>query len=259
MESFSLTVKATLQMYADCAAEASRSLTRNWIILPASVLLAASAFLAAALLGPLGMVGGFIVGLAWTALLSMYYSWLADASSRQKLSFADLPRVNYPLFMAIISVAFLLWIIEWIAGSLVQGLNASWIMACLRLGIVLVFNPLPETIYSHRYESSTAMRESYNFISKNWIEWYLPFVVLMAPWFIASPHRVPVLLSQTYPLLPSSVLVFGPAEWFSGIGTLSAVTIGIILANWFMLFRAQLFSALESGSRRQRAFKAKQR
>ena len=75
------------------------------------------------------------------------------------------------------------------------------------------------------------------------------------------------LLAQSDPLLPALPLVATtqelplPAIVVPGVGLVinTGVFAGVILAGWYMLFRAHLFEALESGTRRRRMFEIKQR
>ncbi len=252
-----INIKAIIAVYYDCAQNATKGLIRNWIILPASIAAFIITIVAATPLQSLGIVGGFVLGLIQTALLSLYYSWLSETHSKQKIGLKDLFNMDWSLFMSVISVAFLIWIIQWITLTLINGLHVEWIAACVMFVLIVVFNSLPETIYIHRYESTQAMQESFSFIQKNWIEWYIPFFILLSPWIIASPSEISMIMANTYVLFPVSILIMVPSGWVPGLGMMATTLLGIVLANWFMLFRAHLFSALESGTRRQRAFKAR--
>ena len=53
------------------------------------------------------------------------------------------------------------------------------------------------------------MREALNFVKDNWIEWFAPLVVIIAPLIIAYPTGTLVLLAQGDVLLPPTTVVRG--------------------------------------------------
>ena len=58
----------------------------------------------------------------------------------------------------------------------------SLITTALFFLIFLLLNPVPEVIYQTRHSSAIEIvRESYDFVLENWIEWFLPFAVVLAP------------------------------------------------------------------------------
>lgn len=254
--------QATGQMYWLSAVEATKSLRRNWIIIPASFAASVIFFVAYSLLGGIGFAGGLFIGLLQIALISLYYSWISETINREKLKLKDIVVFDYSLFSTTISVAFILFIAQFIISSLINGLGVDWIMSILGLAILLLFNALPEVIYVHRYEGMYALGQAERFTRENWIEWYLPFVVLLAPLIAINPIQVLDMLSGIDALLPAMPLVHVAFLLFPPYGTgalLLGLLVGVSFLNWFMLFRGVLFKELETGTRRQRIYRAKQR
>lgn len=247
---------ATLQIYADCAYKAYLDALRNWPFILGSLGLYFAYILTINLLAPFGPAGGILVGFIHAVLLSMYYLWLSESISRNKLTFKDLLQFDYGLFSNVIGVAFIIWIMEYMLATLLKGQNQDWILACFELGILLIFNAIPEVVYIQRNDSLNALAETYRFIQRNWIEWFIPFVLLLAPIIYLSPIYILIDLASISPFVPAISLIIVPMFVFPSFQYL-ALMIGIILMNWFMIFRGHLFRELESGSRRQRAFKSK--
>lgn len=255
-------LRATLLMYFDAIKLSSRDLWRNWPILVGSVVLYIVYATSVGILSQFGFAGGMVAGLIQIALLCLYYSWISQSVDRERLKFADLVQFDYGLFFNIISVAFILFIVQFILQQLTQGLDATFLILCVQLAIVLVFNAIPEVIHLNRVEGTYALGEAAKFTRDNWIEWYLPLLIIISPWLFYNAYSVLITLAQSDPLLPPFIIVQGAAvvSLYSGaLIKFSLPVIALVIANWFMLFRAHLFKALQSGSRRQRIFASRSR
>ncbi|MBX7144522.1 MAG: hypothetical protein K1X79_08745 [Oligoflexia bacterium] len=248
-------IKSLWTVYCDSARQATRGLRQNPTIIIGSIAAFFAFSLAIRIFGPMGFAGGMILGLCNVALISLYYSWIASTVERDKLNFGELWKLDSSMFFTVLSVAFVLWIITFIVQSLIQGLDVAWILQLVQLGMVLLFNCLAEVIYLNRVESLPALTEAARFTQDNWIEWYLPLLVLIMPLLILSPLQVLLSFSSSEPLLPSLTIVVstsalaGSSSWPTQLLT---IFLGVVLANWYMLFRAHLFKALESGKHRRR-------
>ena len=244
-----------LSLYLDSATKASKGLLRNWLLIVASVASYMIYQFAATMFQTSGFAGGLLVGLIQIYLLTLYYGWLTHARQNQAIKLQDLYYLDYPLFSGIINIGFIFFMGLFLAGLLAQASAQPAIILIPQLVILLVFNAIPESIYIHRYDSFTALRHAYNFTRDNWIEWYIPFVLLLLPWTLKNPSGVLVVLSQTDNLLPALPIIPATAVFLEKLNApnLLNLTLGVILANWFMLFRGYLFDALD-GRRRSQGF-----
>jgi hypothetical protein len=258
---FAFFVTTTLGVYKECAQKATRGLIKNWILLVGSVISYLIYHISAEIFGPMGFGGGLIIGLVIAVLTAIYYSWIADTIKRDKLRFQSLYQIDYGFLFTTINVAFILFLPQYLVSSLIRGLDVDWIFYCLLLGIVIVFNAIPEVIIINRFDGTHALGHAATFTRDNWIEWFLPFLILVLPWLFISPPMVLMLLVGSNPLLPVTMLVVAAAltSKLLAIPTAIAIAIALVVANWFMLFRAHLFTELESGTRRQRMYRARQR
>lgn len=259
-----LFVKTVLQSYAAAATEATRGLWRNWIIIPASVVAYFILQIFVQALSPFPpFYAGFILGLIQVILLSFYYSWIAETANKQTLRWRELYQLDYGLFSAIINVGFIIFLATLVLRTMLTNLDADWILLCFSLGVTILFNPVPEVIHTHRSDGMQSLKHACEFVQANWIEWFLPLVIFMSPWIAINPAHTLLTMSDIDPLLPAFILLRETtvlAIYWGGMGALvPAIIIGIILANWFMLFRAHLFNELDGGTRRRRMFQAKNR
>jgi len=178
---------------------------------------------------PLGLVGGLLLQLVVAACAS---SWLAIVEQvvrggRPKL--ADLPASFGTYLGDVLTVTFLLWVLE-LAASLVLP-DGSFLRILLRLAIIVFFNAVPELIYLGHHGAAELLVESYRFVGENWVEWFPANVVLG------------LALAAVVLVVPA-----GP----------SGMVLGVAIAVWLfyaMIARGLLFQELSTSTRRSREFR----
>jgi hypothetical protein len=140
------------------------------------------------------------------------------------------------------------------------------VAACLLL-IFLLLNPAPEVIYLTRHDSPLdVLKRSYDFVMENWIEWFLPLALVLAPLGLSLFFKLSSRLGRGAGLdfmqlliLPFTVLT----AWLTDLGIAPEVTGGLSLlltpplTVGMLLFRGHLFVALTSSTRRQRLYQAR--
>jgi hypothetical protein len=264
MSTLTQDLTAILRIYKESASMSVSALSKSWQIVPATILAYFALVLISQLFSGLGMAGGFIIGIFYIAFLTFFYGWIKKAVNKQSLGMNSLIEFEWSLFSAIMSIGFILWIIDIVVSPFGKTSETAWIAACFSLGLFIVFNAVPEIIYIRNYESVAALKYSFNFVKENWIEWFLPMLALLAPLVLGRPLSFLATLSGINPfsagadpLLPARFiftqlsLIMGPS--LGNIG----VIIAIIVTIWFMLFRGILFTKLDGSSRRQRTYKSK--
>lgn len=260
MNKFLQLLRATGQIYYRAAANASRGCIKNYAIFPGILLLGTGYLLLGAILRPLafgtaGILFGIIIALSGIAALSFYYSWVAATINKQALRFKELWDFDYSAFSAIISVAFIFFIVSFAVQQLTQGTDAKWLNYSVKLIIVIVFNAIPEVILFQRQEGIQALASAASFTKENWIEWFLPLLIVLLPILYVGPSAALLLLSTSNPLLPAFVIV--EQNFILGSNTVAQLPMllaAFIAFHWFSLFRASLFHALSNSSKRNRIF-----
>ena len=105
----------------------------------------------------------------------------------------------------------------------------------LKLVALLLLNAAPEVIYTRGTRSGVdTITQSVRFLQENWIEWFVPNLVLLA------------------------ALYFLIEEVAWRLGPLPGIVFGLVMGAVFhgvMVFRGNLFAALDGTSHRQRMFK----
>jgi hypothetical protein len=273
-------VRSTLQLYRECAVKASVGVKRNWPILLGSLGLYLTFDLLVRTVPYIfpGMAGGFVLGMAQATLLSIWYDWISETRRGARISFQNLLRFDYGLFVCVISVGFIFFVVNLLLSQLLRGIDATFFLAAVSMLMGILFNASAEIIHTHRYQGTHVLAHSMRFVRDNWIEWFVPFVVFLAPLLLLGSATVNfgqfiwglvMTLAATDPLLPITIALrpwmvlglvvlskipFGP---FIHLFTFLLGLCGLVLGTWFMLFRAHLFLALDGSSRRSRIFRGR--
>jgi hypothetical protein len=121
------------------------------------------------------------------------------------------------------------------------------------LVVVVVLNALPEVLYRHRTDSLAAIQEAFDFTIKNWVEWFLPLALVLAPLLSYSLINALAILSGGFVLLPIQIAIISISTLLDEFA-LVGIALAIIAGTWFMVFRGFLFNELALSSRRKRAF-----
>lgn len=240
------------RLYWTALVQASKALAANWLIVPASLVLYLLVMVGYTLFAPLKFAGGLLVGLLQLVLLSFFYSYISRALNGDKLRVKELWEFDYELLNSIASVAFIFFIAILVASFGTHGSGNQTIPLILQLGLVFIFNTIPEVIYIKRLQGMEALSYSWNFTRDNWIEWYLPLLVCILPWLVASPYSLLVAFSTSEPLLPTLLIMNSVSRGFTGLDIIGTI-LALVIAIWFMLLRGFIFNSLESGAwKRQR-------
>jgi hypothetical protein len=229
-----LTIRVYLGLYATCLGRAFRGLRHNTWTLLLPIALWAVLLGAGRLAVGLGIVGGILIGLLLDALFSSYLYFTGQIVAESRARLRELKASFLAYFWSVMGVAFVVWIAELLLGmALAQNPNA-WLILLLARGVAFVLcNAAPEVIYQKgTYGGMATLQQSIRFIHENWIEWFIPNLVLSAAYFY----------------LVSGLLTLGAPFW--GVALLAGA-----LLHLLMVFRGHLFRELDTSSHRQRMFK----
>ncbi len=257
---------ATVRLYHQSLLAALQSLQQSWILIPVLLVFTLGFVLVTSLIAPMGMVGGLLLGAANALIIGSTLSLTEEAvCGGRRLQWQDVPQSLGQYFWDVISVGFLVW---FPLLFLEMGLQANpyqpLIASAVFFLMFLLLNPVPEIIYQSRKGSAfEIVQESYEFVLENWIEWFLPVAIVLAPFGLSFFGQISSQAGRRGGLdfwslitLPFSIL----SQWLSLLGLSSETSFFIVLiftpiaAVFTLLFRGHLFAALHGSSRRQRMF-----
>ena len=261
----------TLALYRNAFQKTGQSLARGWMTMVAVVGFGFLLVVTTQIASPLGMVGGFLLGAVNALLVGATLSLIEQSISHARaLTVRDIVGSVGHYFWDVIGIGFILWL-PLMALDLSMQTNpyGQLISYAVFLLIFLLLNPAPEIIYQIRHNSPLeVLKTSCEFVLENWIEWFLPFAVILIP-IVLSPmglqsffylssqvgRGVGLEFSQLL-VLPFTIL----GGWLDYVGIPSAISwyLGLLftppLAVAMLLFRGYLFASLHGVSRRQRRF-----
>ncbi|MBN1337547.1 MAG: hypothetical protein JXB39_16460 [Deltaproteobacteria bacterium] len=248
-------IAGTLRIWWDAAREAVRTLGRTGWAFVALLVLSALLGGVGAFSGRLGIAGGFLYGMAAALVAGAYLSLLGvGVLHRRKVRLVDVKDAFGQHFWDVISVLFVFWV-----ATLILGLTRSDIVVTVAIFAAwIAFNPAPEVVYQGSSRSLALLVDAGRFVLDNWVEWYLPQVVLGAGLWLLAPH-----LS-----LQSHAALFGPFFGFvqaaqalgAAPGFLGGLVEALLLVGGVhvvMVFRGELYRALAHSSRRTRTWRAR--
>jgi hypothetical protein len=201
---------------------------RNWTVGLVVIAYVAALRLVAVLVGPLGIVGGLLLYLAFVACMSSWLSLVAEVIHSGRVRFQDLPGGFTAYLGDLLTVGFIMWGVQLIAQLVLAPF--PFLLIVFGLAILVFLNAVPELIYLGRHAPAELLVESYRFIGENWIEWFPANFLLMGCVYVAL-------------LVPA-----GP------YGLLAGTVLGVVL-YFAMIVRGLLFQELASSSRRAREFR----
>lgn len=234
-------VPATLWLYRTALRRSWESLLKNWVVSLAPWAYAAILSGVAAVAAPLGLLGGLILGVAMQACISSALYLIKNIVESGRANFRDFINGFTVYLWELLGIAFILWIpMRVLAMALASATNGALIFALIQIAVYILLNPLPELVYQTRSSGLALIGDSYNFVVENWLEWFVPNVLLT----IAGYLIVQVFAAVTSGL-PGALQIF-----------ITAVGMGLCL-SYFMIFRGFLFAELYGSTRRSRAYRYK--
>jgi hypothetical protein len=192
---------------------------------------------------PLGILGGFLLGLVSQACISSGLYLVKNMIDSGKTDFNDFARGFTVYIWDLITISFILWIPMRLAGmALATVPNGLLIYFCIQIALYILLNPVPELIYQSRTSGLELLSASYNFIVENWIEWLIPNILLAIGGY-ALLRLFESLLFGLQAFIQLFLYSFG---------------LGLFL-TYMMTFRGFLFAELHGTTRRSRIYRYKAR
>ena len=264
-------VQATIQLYRHALLATWKFLKNNWLLVPAVVLLAGLMLFVTGVARSLGLIGGLLLGAANAFVVGALLSLIEQAViNSRRMVWGDLWSVAGHYFWDVITIGFIVWVpLQLLELGVQANPYGPAIVSAVFFLLFIVLNPVPELIYQGRTGASLdTLKDSYEFVLENWIEWFLPLAVVFAPFGLtfffsisSQGGRLTGLDFFQLLTLPFAVL----RQWFHYLGVspswstpliLLLTPVGLVL---MMLFRGHLYRALTGSSRRQRIFQNRAR
>ena len=232
-------VQVTLWIYVSALQRALEAVRKNWVVSFAPFVYSIGLSIIASIVAPLGIVGGVLLALATQACLSSGLYLIQNMVRSGKANFDDFVKGFTVYIWELVQISFILWIpMRILALVLSSTPNGALIYFLIQIALYVLLNPVPEFIYQSRLSGIELLSASYNFVVENWIEWFVPNILMTLIGYFILNFLELITLG-----LPGFVQLFIVSFGF-----------GLCL-TYFMVFRGFLFAELHGTSRRSRTFR----
>ena len=204
----------------------------------------ASILMSYVLSGPIGIFGGIIMAIVQSALVSSYLYVLGNVIVYNRFRWKD-AKYGFTHYLWKVYGIFFIFYIGGMLLNLVSGIIGPVLFSfywLLPLILIIVFNPLPEAIYSRDKDPLETVLYTIKFMRENWLNWLLPNGILLGILYILASEGL------------GSRINLGSYNWLIRIATV--ITVGALVSIG-MLYRGHLFMLLSSSTIRKRQFMRK--
>lgn len=195
--------------------------------------------------GVLGLIGGIVIALFSASLISNYLYLLYNIINYDRLNFQDF-KDGFTFFMRKVYVVFFFGYIGNMILSIFYGAlgsNAYLLNMIVSISILVLLNPLPESIYLKDKDPMGSIMYAVDFMKDNWLNWLIPNVLFHGVLFYLTGNIITNLFS-------THVNIGFGIE----IGSIIKYLIAQVLFSFIMIYRGHLFKLLSTSTRRKRMY-----
>lgn len=198
--------------------------------------------------GVLGILVGFLVAIVSSSLISNYIYLLYNIIKYDKFTFQDFKEGFSYFLWKVYGVFFVGWLLSFLLGGLKDlfAESSNIISTVINILILLILNPLPETIYQKTFSPWESITYSFKFMKENWVNWLIPNMIFF---FILYKMTGSLLTDVFTTHLNYNLDV-------SSIGVIKYL-VGQVLFSFMMIYRGFLFEVLSTSTRRKRFYMKK--
>lgn len=230
-----------------------KSFGKNWVIIFTSIVyvlinLVAALLVGNLLRGPLSILSGIITAIITSSLTSNYLYLLFNVINYNKITYNNFKDGFTQYLWKVYGIFFIAWIVTYVLSAISRlfGNNLGILITLFSLAAVILLNALPETLYQKYYSSSESIQYAFEFIKENWLNWFIPNVILLLVLYLITGR----LILNMFTTHLSFNMNFT-------IGSMIRYLIGQSLFSFVMIYRGHLFKLLSTSTRRKRMYMKK--
>lgn len=243
-------IKDIIYVNKEAGAKTLKSFKKNWIIIFTGFIytilnMLIYGILGSLLTGPLYIISGIIAALITSAMISNYLYLLFNIINYDRVTINDFKN-GFGYFLRKIYIVFFIGYVANLILSLVSNILGNLtaiLIPLLYLAVLVMLNPLPETIYLKHYDSWGSIVEAADFMKENWLNWAIPNIVFLFLLYIVTGRSL-INIFNTHLSYNFMLNVRG----------LGVYLIGQIIFSIMMIYRGHLYRLLSGSTRRKRMF-----
>lgn len=234
--------------------KALMSMAKNWPIIFTGLFYSIATIILLMGLGSFWILGGLVLIIATSALISNYLYLLNTILNRGYFNFQDFKSGFTPYLRKVWSILFIGYvanlIISLVSPMIVSAIGPNAFSLIIAVLTFIFFNPMPETTYQKYYGPWETVTYTVDFIKDNWIEWFVPNIILIVIFYFVTGGSINVfgIISNVF----NYFISFGTT--ITSIKGLIIYLLGQVWFSYFMIYRAYLFETLSTSNRRKRLF-----
>ena len=205
----------------------------------------ASYLISLAMLGPFSILSGILLYLLKSTLISNYLYLLFNVINYNRFNLNDIKQGFSYFISKIYGVLFILYLGSILLNLLnnMLGSNASSVNTILQILILVLLNPLPETIYQKGYTAPNTFVYTFDFFKENWFNWIIPIGIFTILIYLVSGQMLTGLFNINIDFTFNFSIVY-----------LLRYLIGQTIFTFMMIYRGYLYKLLSTSTIRKRMF-----
>lgn len=198
--------------------------------------------------GPFAIFSGILVAIVSSSLISNYLYLLFNVINYDRLNFQHFKDGFTYFLWKIYGVFFIGFMGNYLLSIVFRmiGTRALALNLIVNLTIMILLNPLPETLYIKSYKAWDSILDSITFMQENWINWFIPNIIFYILIFLVTGN----VLSGIFNTYTSFSTIFN----IRGIGL---YLLGQGIFSFMMIYRGHLYKMLSGSTRRKRMYMRK--
>lgn len=208
----------------------------------------ANSFIGIIASGPFAIISGILIYLVQSAIISSYLYFLFNVITYNSFSTNDLKDgVTYYIWK-IYGVLFIFYLGRILLGLLANllGANGFILVNIVQIAVLILLNPLGETIYQKGYPAPDTIMYTFEFIKDNWFNWLISAGIFVGLIYLVTGQ----LLTGLFNVNIDFHFVASPSY-------IIRYLVGQTLFTFMMIYRGHLYKLLSTSSIRKRMFMSK--
>lgn len=243
-------IKDLIYVNKATAKKTVNSLKTNWIIIFTGIIytilnIVAFSIIGRLFVGPLFIVSGIIMAIITSSFISNYLYLLFNVINYNRITINDFKEGFTYFIWKIYGVLFIAYLGEMILSfiSRILGPGAVALNLIIGFAILILFNPIPETLYIKDLRPLDSLTYTMEFMQENWLNWLIPNAVFMF-----------LIYSLTGNMLLGLFNTHIGFNMFFSARNILIYLLGQIIFSFAMIYRGHLYKLLSGSTRRKRMF-----
>lgn len=229
------------------------SLKNNWIIIFSGIvymilntimIILINTFLR----GILGILSGLAIAIVTASLISNYLYLLYNVINYDSLKLQDF-KDGFTYFLRKVYTIFFYGFILNILISLLSGVLGSYadvLSLIVNISILILLNPLPETLYIKVLNPMDSIAYSIDFMKENWVNWFIPNVIMLILLYLLTGNLISGIFTTHISYIRSFRII-----------DIILYLIASAFLSFIMIYRGHLYKLLSTSTRRKRMYMSK--